>query len=74
MDASDKTRRDLTKTVWTYYKNVTAAAQPACNLSTCGVPLGSACIISYPTYEVKYQLGEGRYNTSCSTLSTICYP
>ena len=70
MDASDKLRRDQTKTIWTYYKTVVLAAQPACNYSTCGQSLQSTCVVNYQDYAYRNDVNVGRQN--CSGCSTFC--
>ena len=68
MDPSDKLRALQGKTIWTYYKTVTLAAQPTCNYSTCGVALQSTCVVRYDTFEQRYQVAQGRQ--ACATCST----
>ena len=76
MDASDKLRRDMSKTIYNNYVTMNLSKQPTCNYSTCGSTLELAgCIKNFADFEQRYQISLGRQNSAtCATsASTFCF-
>jgi len=69
MDASDRIRKLQAKAVFTYYKdNVLDSA--TCNTTTCAANLGTNCIVTYPNFQEKLQVTQGK--TACIDCSGGC--
>ena len=76
MNASDKIKRDMTKTIWNNYVTTTLSKQSACNYSTCGSSLETVgCVKNFTDYEQRYEVTVGRQNSAtCATsASTFCF-
>lgn len=76
MDASDKLRRDMSKTIYNNYVTLNLSKQSTCNYSSCGSTLElSRCVKNFTEYEQRYQVALGRQNTAtCPTgASTFCF-
>ena len=76
MNASDKIKRDMTKTIWNNYVTTTLSKQSECNYSTCGSTLQLAgCVKNFTDYEQRYDVTVGRQNSAtCTTsASTFCF-
>jgi len=69
MDASDKLRRDMSKTIWINYKATVLTPQGGtCPPASCNTPLTSACAkVNYTSYAQKNNVETGRMNADCPT-------
>jgi|UniRef100_A0A6C0JXG8 hypothetical protein len=75
MDASDKLRRDMSKTIYNNYVTMTLSKQAACNYSTCVSTLELAgCVKNFKDFEQRYEVALGRQNTAtCATAASTFY-
>ena len=76
MNASDKIKRDMSKTIWNNYVTTTLSKQSACNYNACGSTLQLAgCVKNFTDYEQRYEVTVGRQNSAtCGTsASTFCF-
>ena len=75
MDASDKLRRDMSKTIYNNYVTLNLSKQGACNYSTCVSTLELAgCVKNFIDYEQRYEVALGRQNTAtCANASTFYF-
>ena len=70
MDASDRIKKAQSKALWGDYSQQKLATQAGCVYNTCGQNLQSTCKVNYVTYEVRYQIAQGKKN--CKPCSTDC--
>ena len=75
MDASDKLRRDMSKTIYYNYVTMNLSKQSACNYSTCSTSLEFAgCVKNFKDFEQRYEVALGRQNTAtCTNASTFYF-
>ena len=75
MDASDKLKRDMSKTIWNNYVTMSLSKQTACNYSTCVSTLELAgCTKNFTDYDQRYEVALGRQNNAtCANASTFYF-
>lgn len=75
MDASDKIRRDMTKTIYNNYITTNLSKQSSCNYSTCASTLRTVgCVINFTDYEQRFLVSLGRQNVAtCPTGASTFY-
>ncbi len=70
MDASDRIKKAQSKALWGNYSATKLATQAGCVYNTCSQNLQKTCVVNYTTYEIRYQLSQGKKN--CGSCSADC--
>ena len=75
MDASDKLRRDMSKTIYNNYVTFSLSKQSTCNYSTCNSSLELVgCVKNFNDFQQRYEVSLGRQNSAtCANASTFCF-
>jgi hypothetical protein len=75
MDASDKLRRDMSKTIYCNYVTMNLSKQSTCNYSTCNSSLELVgCVKNFNDFQQRYEVSLGRQNSAtCANASTFCF-